>query len=473
MTKAPAPVPSIFATGLGKTYLAAFDSADFERVLFVAHREEILQQALVTFQRVRPEATLGLYSGKQKDPHADVLFAMVQTLQGKLDEFEPRRFDYMVVDEFHHATADSYRKVIDHFRPSFLLGLTATPDRMDGADILELCEENEIFEAGILDGIEEGSLCRFHYFGIPDHVDVGSAWKRGKFDITALSELVRVEERAERAHAAWAEHRGTTGRTLAFCVDRQHADFMARHFNDVHGVPSVAVHSGESSAPRATALKQLAAGKLKVVFSVDMFNEGVDVPAIDTVLMLRPTGLDDHLAAAAGARAARRGRQEAPGDRLHRQSQGLPRQPRGARARVRVQAGGRGIAYGEPPEFPCGAARRGWEDEQGRLQHRLQAAGTGRHAAAAAQAEQGAASVPRVVQGAEEQREQNGRRPTAVESFHAGFDPGDLNKKPDGWFDLLQKPECSRRGTRWNPRPPRFWRLDRGAIFCGTSSVRR
>ena len=138
----------VMATGLGKTWLAAFDTArpQFRRVLFVAHREEILRQSLEVFRRVQPDADLGLYYGGEKQPNARVLFAGVQTLAGNLHRFAPDRFDYVVVDEFHHAAARSYRQVIDHFQPGFLLGLTATPNRMDGADLLALCSDNLIYE---------------------------------------------------------------------------------------------------------------------------------------------------------------------------------------------------------------------------------------------------------------------------------------------------------------------------------------
>ena len=145
---------AVMATGLGKTWLAAFDTArpQFRRVLFVAHREEILRQSLGVFRRVQPAADLGLYYGGEKQPDARVLFASIQTLAGNLHRFAPDRFDYVVIDEFHHAAARSYRRVIDHFQPTFLLGLTATPNRMDGADLLALCSDNLVYECPLTDG---------------------------------------------------------------------------------------------------------------------------------------------------------------------------------------------------------------------------------------------------------------------------------------------------------------------------------
>lgn len=163
----------VLATGLGKTWLSAFDSSEFKRVLFVAHREEILSQARATFRRVRPQAHLGLFSGKEKQPDADVLFASIQTLgrAQHLKRFARDAFDYIVMDEFHHAAARTYRSVIDWFSPKFLLGLTATPERTDGGDLLALCAENLVYRCDIPRGIDEQLLSPFRYFGVPDDVD--------------------------------------------------------------------------------------------------------------------------------------------------------------------------------------------------------------------------------------------------------------------------------------------------------------
>jgi superfamily II DNA or RNA helicase/diadenosine tetraphosphate (Ap4A) HIT family hydrolase/HKD family nuclease len=279
----------VMATGLGKTWLAAFDSVGFDRVLFVAHREEILNQALNTFRKIRPDANLGLYMGGQYDTDADVLFASIQTLgrANHLRQFSPERFDYIVVDEFHHAAASTYRRLIDYFEPNFMLGLTATPERTDGGDLLALCGENLVFRCDLIDGIERKLLCPFAYFGVPDEVDFSNIpWRSGRFDPQALEFAVATDKRAQNAFEQWQKH--GQSRTLAFCVSKQHADFMADFFGQ-RGVKTVAVHSGPSSAPRANSLENLERGELQVVFAVDMFNEGVDVPTIDTVMMLRPT----------------------------------------------------------------------------------------------------------------------------------------------------------------------------------------
>jgi superfamily II DNA or RNA helicase/HKD family nuclease/diadenosine tetraphosphate (Ap4A) HIT family hydrolase len=281
----------VLATGLGKTWLAAFDSdrPEFRRVLFVAHREEILNQAIQVFRQIRPTARIGRLSGEQRETHADLLFASVQTLgrMPHLSQFRPDDFDYIIVDEFHHAAAGTYRRVIDFFRPKFLLGLTATPDRTDGADLLALCQENLVYEASIRDGIDEKHLCSFHYFGVPDEIDYSNIpWRNSQFDITELTAAIATEARARNALEQLRKRGGR--RCIAFCCSQRHADFMTDFFVR-EGVRAVAVHSGANSAPRATSLEKLRDGELEVIFAVDMFNEGVDVPSIDTVLMLRPT----------------------------------------------------------------------------------------------------------------------------------------------------------------------------------------
>jgi len=279
----------VLATGLGKTWLAAFDSLSFRRVLFVAHREEILTQAQAVFRRVRPDASIGFYMGHARMPDADILLASIQTLgrDRHLGQFARDRFDYVLVDEFHHAAAPTYRALLQHFEPAFFLGLTATPDRSDGADLLTLCGENLVYECDLVAGIRRAALSPFRYFGVPDLVDYERIpWRSQRFDEAALTQAVATRQRADLALASWRERGGT--RTVAFCVSHRHADFMAAHFHEA-GVASVAVHSGPTTAPRKRALDELAAGVLKVLFVVDLFNEGLDLPGIDTVLMLRPT----------------------------------------------------------------------------------------------------------------------------------------------------------------------------------------
>ena len=281
---------AVMATGLGKTYLAAFDSERLQArcVLFVAHREEILLQAEASFQQVCPSARIGWYAGGRKD-EADLLFASIQTL-GRAEHlalFGPAHFDYVVVDEFHHAAAPIYRRLLQHFRPRFLLGLTATPERTDQSDILSLCDDNLVYSRSLFDGVELGLLCPLIYYGIHDEtVDYQEIpWRNGRFDPTALSHKLATLGRARHALHHWRDK--AQDRTLAFCVSTAHADFMAERFRK-EGVRAEAVYAG-SSLDRGAALEALGRGDLQVLFSVDLFNEGVDLPAIDTVMMLRPT----------------------------------------------------------------------------------------------------------------------------------------------------------------------------------------
>ena len=281
----------VLATGMGKTWLSAFDSKQIntKRILFVAHREEILYQAEETFVRIHPTAKVGRYTGKRKELNVDMLFASIQTLglQHHLDKFGVDYFDYIVVDEFHHASARTYQQLLSHFTPRYLLGLTATPDRTDQSDILSLCDDNLVYRSDLFEGITQGILAPFHYYGIGDdtvnYQEI--SWRNNKFDHNELVNQLATLARANHAFKHWKGHKQT--RTLAFCISQKHADFMAEHFVK-QGIKAVSVHS-ESAIRRNDALSQLEAGTIEVVFSVDLFNEGVDLPSIDTVLMLRPT----------------------------------------------------------------------------------------------------------------------------------------------------------------------------------------
>ncbi len=281
----------VMATGLGKTWLAAFDTTrpEFRRVLFVAHREEILSQSRDVYRQIRPGGRLTLFTGNERDPDGDVVFASVQSLHRNLSSFDAEQFDYIVVDEFHHAAADTYRRVLAHFRPRFMLGLTATPNRADSADLLALCSDNLVYDCGLVEGVRRDLLSPFRYRAIPDVADYEHIpWRNGRFDLEALTAHVATHERAQQVYDEWEAAGSTERRTIGFCCTIAHADFMAEYFREL-GVRAVAVHSGASSSPRTESLEQLATGDLPVVFAVDLFNEGVDVPAIDLVLMLRPT----------------------------------------------------------------------------------------------------------------------------------------------------------------------------------------
>jgi len=281
----------VMATGLGKTWLAAFDSTrpEFKRVLFVAHREEILTQSRDVYRQLRPSGSLTLFTGNERDPAGDVVFASVQSLHRNLRLFSPEEFDYIVVDEFHHAAATTYRKVMAHFRPKFILGLTATPDRADAADLLALCSDNLVYDCGLVEGVGRGLLSPFTYHAIPDVAEYEHIpWRNGRFDPEQLTSELATTRRAQQVLDEWRRLNGPDRRALGFCSTIVHAEFMAEHFRD-HGVSAVAVHSGAASAPRAESLERLENHEIDVIFTVDLFNEGVDIPAIDLVLMLRPT----------------------------------------------------------------------------------------------------------------------------------------------------------------------------------------
>lgn len=283
------------ATGVGKTYLAAFDSKDYEHVLFVAHREEILEQAATSFKNVRNSDDFGFFKGSRKETDKSVIFASVATL-GKeeyLNEkyFAPDYFDYVVIDEFHHAVNEQYKRIVKYFKPRFLLGLTATPDRMDGKNIYEICDYNVPFEISLKDAINKGMLVPFHYYGIFDATDYsGIHLVRGKYDEKELNErYIGNVHRHDLIYKYYCKY--GSKRALGFCCSRAHAEEMAKEFCK-RGIPSVAVYSnadGEYSEERSTAIEKLKNGAIKVIFSVDMFNEGVDITSVDMVMFLRPT----------------------------------------------------------------------------------------------------------------------------------------------------------------------------------------
>lgn len=281
----------VLATGMGKTWLSAFDvkQLNAKKVLFVAHREEILLQAERTFIQLLSNADTGLYNGFIRQLKADYLFASIQTIgrEEHLKKFSPEHFDYIVVDEFHHASAPTYKNLLAYFQPKFLLGLTATPERSDQADILSLCDNNLVFECNLVNGIDEKILVPFDYYGIYDrYVDYDEIpWRNGRFDPTLLDNAFATQKRANHIFENWQAKKQS--RTLAFCVSKKHADYMAQYFSN-KGFNSVAVYSN-SIVRRNEALSLLAGGQIDIIFSVDLFNEGTDLPSIDTILMLRPT----------------------------------------------------------------------------------------------------------------------------------------------------------------------------------------
>lgn len=291
----------VSATGTGKTVMAALDYGRLRetlpraRLLFVAHREEILTQTLATFRHALRDHAFGeLWVGGARPQHFDHVFASIQSLNATgVDHLEPDHFDVVIVDEFHHAAANTYRRFLDHLRPTELLGLTATPERSDGLQVLDWFEGRIAAELRLWDAIDQHRLVPFAYYGVHDGLDLRDLpWRRGQgYDVEGLTNLLTgnnawarlvIQELARRVDAIGRM------RALGFCVSIQHAQFMARMFQEA-GIAATAIWSDTSEQDRRQALRDLTERRVNVVFSVDLFNEGVDVPAVDTLLMLRPT----------------------------------------------------------------------------------------------------------------------------------------------------------------------------------------
>ena len=291
----------VMATGTGKTVVSALDyrrlrtAGRVETVLFIAHRKEILAQSRSTFRQVIRQGDFGelLVDGHQPTEWKHV-FASVQSLaQLDLEKLASDRFDLVIVDEFHHAMASTYRSLLEHLRPKVLVGLTATPERTDGADVRSWFDGRTAIELRLWEALDRGLLAPFQYFGLHDDVALTSlAWKRGRgYDLSELSNVytgnghrLRLVLQAVRDKV---EDPGLM-RALGFCVSVQHADFMAARFTAA-GIPSRALTNKTSPADRATALTDLRDRTVNVLFTVDLFNEGIDLPSVDTVLFLRPT----------------------------------------------------------------------------------------------------------------------------------------------------------------------------------------
>ena len=415
----------VLATGLGKTWLSAFDAGrpQYRRVLFLAHREEILRQSIAVFRRVLPLRTHGLLTSTTDESSADVVFASVQTFVNRMGDLAPDAFDYVIVDEFHHATAQTYRRILGYLEPDFLLGLTATPERTDGADLLALCDDNVVIEVNLAEGITRGALVPFEYLGVPDTIDFEPIpWRNGKFDPTALEAAALTRDRAESALREWEQ--GAGDRTLAFCVSVRHAEFMADFFRQ-HGVLAQAVHASPGSAPRHQTLDALARGDIKVVFSVDLLNEGVDVPTIDTVLMLRPTS-----SAILFLQQLGRGLRLSPGKEVltvidfvgnHRSFLLKPRWLLQLTGRRLSDSELQGALASGTFELPPGCS----------VEYRLEAR---------AMLENLLSRVARpnaFVEFLSDVVAETGERPSAVQAYRAGFNPASLNTR-GGWFAVLK-----------------------------------
>ncbi len=289
------------ATGVGKTMIAAFDYKKFKetharaRLLFVAHRKEILEQSIQKFQEVLNDFNFGeLYVDGRRPSDVEHLFISIQSFNSaKLAQWTSEDYyDYIIVDEFHHAAAASYQELLAYYKPKILLGLTATPDRMDGKDILKYFDGRIASKLLLGEAIGRNLLSPFQYFGVTDETDYrGCKWTRGRYDVSELEKVYTADTRrcalilnsVKRYVTDITEVKG-----LGFCVSVAHANYMAGYFNQ-KGIPSIALSAKSADDIRNKAKEKLISGKINFIFVVDLYNEGVDIPEIDTVLFLRPT----------------------------------------------------------------------------------------------------------------------------------------------------------------------------------------
>jgi superfamily II DNA or RNA helicase/HKD family nuclease len=287
----------VAATGTGKTIVAALDYRRLREkhptLLFVAHRKEILEQSLYAFRAVLREGSFGeLLVGEHQPVKGEHVFASIQSLsQDRIRKLAPDAFEMVIVDEFHHAAAESYEEVLAHLKPKILLGLTATPERADGKSVLHHFDGRIASELRLWKALDQGLLSPFHYFGVGGPDLTGVRWANGRYVTDELSNVYTANDafalrvRQELQRRVRDVH---SMRALGFCVDIAHAEHMARKFSE-SGLAARAVSAATSPRERDAALAALKGGSIQVLFSVDLFNEGVDLPDVDTVMFLRPT----------------------------------------------------------------------------------------------------------------------------------------------------------------------------------------
>lgn len=282
----------ISATGSGKTYLSAFaiQNAQPKRMLFLAHREQILIKASESFKKIIPPSKVveyGVFSGNRKDLDANYLFATIQTLSqiDHLEKFSSDYFDYIIIDEVHRAGATSYQKILDHFQPEFLLGMTATPERTDGFNIFKMFDYNVAYEIRLKDALEMDLVAPFHYFGVTDYQF------DGKFiddlsDLKYLTSIERVKFLIEKIE--YYGYSGDSPKGLVFCRSLDEARKLSNEFN-IRNYNTVALSGADSQEHREKTIKQLEVGEIQYIFVVDIFNEGIDIQCLNQVIMMRQT----------------------------------------------------------------------------------------------------------------------------------------------------------------------------------------
>ena len=297
----------IAATGTGKTVISAFDYKRFCkenphtkcRLLFIVHRKEILEQSLATYRAILKDNNFGeLFVDGIKPTQYDYLFASIQTFNSQdLTKYTTNDFyDYIVIDETHHASASTYQKLLTYYKPKILLGLTATPERADGKDIFKYFDNRISAEIRLPEAIERGLLCPFHYFGVSDSIDYSTiTWERGKYKESELNNVLTINEVSAKVRIntiIQAINKYITDiqeiKGLGFCVSKEHAQYMSNQFNS-NGISSIALTADSDSNLRSEARNKLKRGEYKFIFVVDIYNEGVDIPEVNTVLFLRPT----------------------------------------------------------------------------------------------------------------------------------------------------------------------------------------
>lgn len=292
----------VAATGTGKTVISALDYKRFlkqtpqtsGRLLFIAHREEILRQSMYTFRAVLKDANFGeMFVGSQRPGGIDHLFMSIQTFNSQAfsEKTSPDFYDYIIVDEFHHAAAPTYQKLLKYYKPKILLGLTATPERMDGKSILLYFGGRVAAEIRLPEAIDRKLLCPFQYFGVTDSIDLSEVkWSAGGYDRGELSKLYTISgaaanRRADMVISALVKYATDMDavKGLGFCVSVEHAGFMCRMFNE-RGIPSICLTGESPDEERKAAKARLLGGEVRFIFVVDIYNEGVDIPEVNTVL---------------------------------------------------------------------------------------------------------------------------------------------------------------------------------------------
>ncbi|MEP1307587.1 MAG: DUF3427 domain-containing protein [Balneola sp.] len=290
----------VAATGTGKTVISAFDYKNFRnefndesKLLFVAHRKEILKQSRQTFRQILKESSFGeLYVDGFKPNEWNHVFASIQSLHSGEFEFGKDHFDAVIIDEFHHAEAKTYQRLLDYIQPKYLLGLTATPERTDGKNVMDFFGGKATTELRVWDAIEKGLLSPFQYFGVHDNTDLSNVnWVRGRYDKAELENLYTSSD--DRMAFIEKELKDKIRdpfemKALGFCVGVQHAQYMSQKFNEM-GIPSIHLSGNSDRTTRDSAISKLRKGDINVIFTVDLFNEGIDIPEVDTILFLRPT----------------------------------------------------------------------------------------------------------------------------------------------------------------------------------------